>query len=205
MTVIGTSMLAGCGVIPASINEANAIEAASQKLVAARHPQCDHGSAMVRYLATGDNGGVPGLDQDYADQVGTLNPAQIRAKTDDWITACDAKVDANDQLAAANAQQAVQEAQAAASAAQAEVEEAAQAAKSRELENKSLAVECASASGRFDAGEQRCYSTVAGNPSGGATTSCLRNDGTQTYLFPVAGSFATGHTTASRNSPGCFT
>lgn len=191
-----STALSGCGVA----NEATALQAASENLVVATHPQCDHGTALVQYLATGENGGMPGLDQEYADLVGTLNPAQIRAKADDWITACDARVDADAALAAANTQAITQQKWDLAQAAQIQTDEAAQAAKNREYQNKQLAVQCASASGRFDASDQRCYSTVTGNPSGGYNTWCTSN-GVTAYMFPVNDNYI--HPNNGR--PGCWT
>lgn len=197
MAVIALSTaLSGCGVA----NEATALQAASENLVVATHPQCDHGTALVQYLATGENGGMPGLDQEYADLVGTLNPAQIRAKADDWITQCDARVDADNALAAANTQAITQQKWDLAQAAQIQTDEAAQAAKNREYQNKQLAVQCASASGRFDASDQRCYSTVTGNPSGGYNTWCTSN-GVTAYMFPVNDNYI--HPNNGR--PGCWT
>jgi hypothetical protein len=190
--------LAGCSVVPTAL--ANA-EAGSEKLVTPRHPQCDHGQQLVAYLQTGNNDGLPDLDEQYADEVGALSVAQERAKADDWITNCDARADASEQLAAATAQQEVQEQQDAAQAAQEETEEEAQAAKVRETQNKQLAAECADASGRFDATHQRCYSTVTGNPSGFTNEWCSDGNGNSAYLFPVNGNFV--HPNSGR--PGCFT
>src|SRR4051812_31574248 len=38
-------------------------------LIPAQYPQCDLGSQILSYLATGDNGGDPGMDQLFASYV----------------------------------------------------------------------------------------------------------------------------------------
>lgn len=189
--------LTGCSVVPTALATA---AAGSEKLVTAAHPQCDHGYDLVAYLATGDNHGFPGLDEQYANQVGTLSVAQERAAADLWIESCDQKVDAAAALAAANAQAIQQQQWDLANDAQIEANEAAQAAKTRDLENKDLANQCAAASGRFDASDQRCYSTVTGNPSGGYNTWCTSN-GVTAYMFPVNNAYI--HPNSGR--PGCWT
>jgi hypothetical protein len=198
LTIASTALLTGCSVVPSAL--ANAA-AGSEQLVKAEHPQCDHGAALVHYLATGDNQGMPGLDEHYANEVGTLSVAQERAVADKWIETCDQTANAEQQQADANAQAVTLQQQ---EVAQAATEQVA-AAKVRAQQNKSLATECAEASGRFDAGLQRCYSTTPGNPSGKPGEGCVGPTGGPNYLYPVDGSFATGRNSYGRAHPGCFT
>jgi hypothetical protein len=85
-------------------------------LVLAQHARCDQGAAILRYLATGDNGGDPSMDQLFASDVGVPLP-QARALADKWIEACDQQ--AGEEEAAASSSAAAQVAQASASAASA--------------------------------------------------------------------------------------
>jgi hypothetical protein len=184
-------LLAGCSGVPSVLDG---------QLVAAHHPQCDHGRDLIRYLASGDNQGEPGFDVHYANLVGTLSPAEMRARADDWIEQCDQAADAAQQAADASAAAVVVQQQEVAQAAQ----EATAAAKVRAQQNTKLSTECAAASGRFDPGLQRCYSTVDGNPSGNPGAACSLN-GRPAYLFPVNGSFAAGRDGFARTHPGCWT
>jgi hypothetical protein len=198
LSVVLLAALTGCSVVPSALATA---AAGSEKLVAAEHPQCDHGADLIRYLATGDNQGEPGFDVHYANEVGTLSVAQERAEADQWIEACDQKADADAALAAAHAQAIQQQQWDLANDAQVEANEAAQASKTRDLQNKNLAAQCAAASGRFDASAQRCYSTVTGNPSGINGEACTGPNGNPSYLFPVNGNFVHPNS----HFPGCWT
>ncbi|CCG02363.1 hypothetical protein [Blastococcus saxobsidens] len=57
-------------------------------LIRAQYSACDLGKEILRYLATGDNGGDPGMDRVFAQYVGVPVP-QARALADEWIVACD--------------------------------------------------------------------------------------------------------------------
>ena len=61
-------------------------------LIAARHHECGFGAGLLRYLATGDNGGNPAFDQYFASDVGAPVP-QARAIADKAIQDCDAGLD----------------------------------------------------------------------------------------------------------------
>src|SRR5688572_3955019 len=85
-------------------------------LVVAQYPQCDVGAKILDYLATGDNGGDPSLDQVFASHVGVPVP-QARALADQYIESCDQQ--AAQQEAAASSSAAEAAARASASAASA--------------------------------------------------------------------------------------
>ncbi|MEO3931320.1 hypothetical protein WMO79_00710 [Micrococcaceae bacterium Sec7.4] len=97
-------------------------------LVPALHAQCDFGAQIMRYLATGDNGANPQLDQGFAQYVGVPTP-QARSIVDTAIQNCDA-AESKRQAAQASAQasakaeqlRAAAQAQAAAQAAQAKTD-----------------------------------------------------------------------------------
>lgn len=193
VTVIGTSLLTGCGVIAAA--------SVPEKLVAARHAQCDLGPVIVTYLASGFNSGHPELDEIFADEVNTMTAPQERAKADTWITNCDQNVDTTESIeqAAAVAEQVEQQ------QLQQEQQEQAAAAQRQAQQNVHLSAECLAAAGRFDSSQQRCYSTVVGNPSGGSGAQCSDAYGNSpTYLYPVNGSFQTGRDGDRVRRPGCF-
>lgn len=131
----------------------------AEGLVPAQYAVCDLGADILNYLATGDNGGDPGMDQVFADYVGVPEP-QARALASDWIEGC-------------NEQQAEQEAAAASSAsassaaAAAEASEAAQNAENRRA--------CEAIGGHYVEPAiwgGACESTVEGNPSGEPFKDC---------------------------------
>ncbi|MDP9471522.1 MAG: hypothetical protein M3Q71_12785 [Chloroflexota bacterium] len=133
-------------------------------LVPARYPDCDRGEQFLRYLATGDNGGVPDLDQLFAEYVSVPEP-QARALASDWIEACNAQY--AEQEAAESSAQAEADASAAADASQA-AEASAEAGRAAEV-RATMERSCAAVGGEvaeramFGVG---CHSTVQGNPSG---------------------------------------
>jgi len=83
-------------------------------LVAARYSQCDFGSQILKYLATGDNQGISDLDKNFASYVGTTGP-RARAIADASIEQCNKQAD---DAAAAQAAQASTSASASAQAVQ---------------------------------------------------------------------------------------
>jgi hypothetical protein len=128
-------------------------------LVAAQHPQCDQGAQILDYLATGDNGGDPGMDQVFASHVGVPQP-QARALADQWIESCDQQLDR--QAAAASSSAAEVEARASASTA------SAAASASRAQHEAAVAAEqqrsCAGIDGQ--ARDGICQSSSAGHVTG---------------------------------------
>jgi biotin carboxyl carrier protein len=93
---------------------------ASAGLIQAVHDQCDFGSKILHYLATGDNQGDPKLDTAFSQHEGVPLP-QARAIADQAIERCDeavSKQEAAQASAAAEASAASTEAQASAKAAQ---------------------------------------------------------------------------------------
>lgn len=88
MTVAGCSSGDSITVGPTSARTTASVNG----LVVARHRQCDFGDRLLRYLATGDNGGEPWYDQQFANDVGVSLPA-ARAIADEAIQKCDADLD----------------------------------------------------------------------------------------------------------------
>jgi hypothetical protein len=125
-------------------------------LVPAEHPICDVGAQILRYLATGDNGGDPVLDQLFASEVGSSKP-QARALIDQYITQCDQRQDqdiaASSSSAAAAVAESSYEAAATASRAAASASAAALAAQQQRS--------CAAIGGQSDG--SRCQSASQGN------------------------------------------
>ncbi|MDR6688982.1 pyruvate/2-oxoglutarate dehydrogenase complex dihydrolipoamide acyltransferase (E2) component [Arthrobacter sp. 1088] len=144
---------------------------ASAGLIQAVHHQCDFGSTILRYLATGDNQGDPKLDTAFSQHVGVSLP-QARAIADQAIERCDAAIS---KQAAAQASAAAA-AQAEASAA---VAEAQASAKSAQDKMQRLAREqklCAPLGGTVEDGGENsadlCVSTNKGNATDEAQLSC---------------------------------
>lgn len=144
----------GSAAAPTSSNDP--VSNSANGLVPARHPDCNIGGQLLRYLATGDNAGHPWLDQNYANDVGAT-PPQARAIADEAIEACDAALD--QRAAAATA------AASASAAATSRQQAAAEQLTARESN-------CAAIGGKYDAQWQWCASTVSGNPSGEAGADC---------------------------------
>jgi hypothetical protein len=161
--VVGSASSASQGMeanVAAGLAEANA-------LVTARYPQCDLGPQILNYLATGNNGGDPGLDKLFADHVGAPDP-QARALADQWIEACD-KQQAEKEAAAASAQAA---ATAAASAGASRSAAAASEAQEQAAVIATQERSCAAIGGEVDDSMGMCHSTVPGNPSGQPGSEC---------------------------------
>lgn len=180
MTVAGCSSGEPITVGPTSARTTASVNG----LVVARHRQCDFGDRLLRYLATGDNGGEPWYDQQFANDVGVSVP-EARAIADEAIQKCDADLDR----------------QAAASAA----ETASAAAKTSEVQAAAAQVarrkqSCAAIGGRYDDTGVWCASTVQGNPSGEAGADC-RNS-----RVPFEGDGIDRAALAHENEwyPGCF-
>ncbi len=162
-------------------------------LVTAEHPQCDVGAQILQYLQTGDNGGDPQLDVQFANYVG-VPAAQARALADQAIQQCD------QQAATQETSQAYAEstslAAASASAARAQ-QDAAIAAQRRKS--------CASIGGRVDhqfGGAGACASTVPGDPSGQPGAECA-----SAYVsFSLDGGTldSDSYQTAKHDHAGCF-
>jgi predicted small secreted protein len=153
-------------------------------LVVAQYAECDHGVAILNYLATGDNGGDPGMDQLFAPYVGVSEP-QARALASDWIEAC-------------NEEQAEQSAAAASSSAAAAASESAAAEEAAAMTENMRA--CESMGGRYvnnGVWDGACESTVVGNPSGQPFKDCghawLTFPATEDELAELATDY-----------PGCF-
>jgi len=188
----GAAVLVACACSPGAPTSPATPVADADGLVKAQHPQCDVGQRILRYLATGDNGGQPALDQRFANYVG-VPPAQARAIADKAIQDCDQQVYTQESQAAVVSS----EAQALASRAARE-NAAASALAAQEAKS------CAAIGGRFS--DDRCYSTVKGNPSGQPGVSCVFPDGTPIWLtFDSDGSVRRGeYQTSQQNYPGCF-
>jgi hypothetical protein len=125
-------------------------------LVTAHHGQCDVGTKILNYLATGDNGGDPGMDQVFASYVGVSAP-QARALADKWITACDQQAAQQEAAASSSAAEATARASASASAAAASASRAQQEAAVEAQRQRS----CAAIGGQ--AGDSLCQSASQGN------------------------------------------
>jgi hypothetical protein len=127
MTVVGLALvLTACG---GGRSSPNGIATPTQDLVPAQHPECAHaGAAIEHYLVTGDTGGDPSLDQNYASERASIlgqpsasRAGLVRSDADNAIQTCDQQLTEQAQAAAqarADAAAAQQQAQAAAAAAQ---------------------------------------------------------------------------------------
>lgn len=194
--VVLAAMLAGCSSAPSpDRSEAQSTRARSSSpppaidastLVPAQYPDCDRGEQILRYLTTGDNGGVPELDQAFADYVGVAAPL-ARAVASDWIDACNARSAEAEASLAAEASRAAESA----------------AAARREAEVKATTERsCAAIGGVVNDGFLGgCVSTVPGNPSGQLGADCpsawVGVDG--------AGNIVQSDLDFAReNDPGCF-
>lgn len=171
---------------------ATATAADTAGLVPAEYPQCDIGAQILRYLQTGDNGGDPQLDVQFANYVGA-SPAQARALADQAIQQCDQQA-ATQQSSQAYAQS-TSAAAASASAAQAQ-QDAATAAQKQQS--------CAAIGGRVDqefGGAGVCASTVPGDPSGQPGAECA-----SAYVtFSLDGTLdSDSYKTAKHDHAGCF-
>lgn len=190
--------LAGCS-SPAAGSDAATTAAlptpdAPAVLVPAQYPQCDQGPRIMDYLATGDNGGDPGMDQVFASYVGAPLP-QARALADQWIEACDQQYAQQDAAAASSAAQARVQASASAASAAASASRVQQAAAVAAEQQRS----CASIGGH--ARDGICQSSSAGHVTGDPYYPCsalvvrFTDDGTidQGSLHDV-----------NADHPGCF-
>lgn len=189
-------LLAGCSkgadqptVTPATSGSSTAVTTPTEDsgLVAAQHPHCDVGQKILRYLRTGDNGGDPELDREFANYVGVPTP-QGRALADSYIVKCDQL------LAQQEAAQASASAQAATSIAAAATE-----AQQKAQEEAQQQLSCTKLGGRVDV--LGCTSTVPGNPSGRAGAVCVNAHA----AFNQDGTIADwSYATAKDFYPGCF-
>jgi hypothetical protein len=162
--------------------------------VPAQYSQCDEGAAILHYLATGDNGGDPSMDQVFASHVGVPKP-QARALADQWIEACDqqyAQRAAASSWAQAEAQaRASYEAASSASAAAASASEAAVAAQERRS--------CAAIGGQ--AGDRMCQSASQSSAANDPYYPC-----SAVYVeFTAEGTIDQGSLhNVNTDHPGCF-
>jgi hypothetical protein len=116
ITVVGLAVaLCACG----GKSSSNGVAMPSQSLVPAQHSQCAQaGDAVEHYLVTGDTGGDPSLDQNYASERALIlgqpsgsRAGLVRSDADTAIQTCDARLsaqaqaDAEARAAAAAAQQ----------------------------------------------------------------------------------------------------
>jgi hypothetical protein len=182
----------GAGSSVAIVASAPTADAAG--LVVAQYPQCDVGAEILDYLATGDNGGDPSVDQVFASHVGVPAP-QARALADQYIESCDQqaaqqKAAASSSAAEASARESASAASAAASASQAQHDAAVAAQRQRS---------CAAIGGQ--AGDSLCQSASQGSAANDPYYPCsavyveFTDEGTidQTSLHNV-----------STDHPGCF-
>lgn len=186
-TVAATSADPATGLVDSTM-AATAADTAG--LVPAEYPQCDVGAQILRYLQTGDNGGDPQLDVQFANYVG-VPVAQARALADQYIQQCD------QQAATQESSQAYAES-VSLSAASESAARAQQGAAIAAQEQKS----CAAIGGRVDPQWGWCASTVPGDPSGQPGADCANasvsfnlDDGTLADY---------SYTTAKDVYPGCF-
>jgi hypothetical protein len=216
--VAAAGILVGCAGTPD--NDRTALPTASQSTTAATgavtttetpgsaaaglvqpvHHQCDFGSTILDYLATGDNKGDPKLDTAFSQHVGVPLP-QARAIAEQAIERCDtaiSKQEAAQASATASAQaeaaEVVAEAQASAKAAQ---ETAARVAREQKV--------CAPLGGTVedggDSSADLCVSTNKGNATDEAGLSCA----SATIPFqPDETLSAADIATFKEGYPGCF-
>ncbi len=158
-------------------------------LVAARYSQCDFGSQILKYLATGDNQGISDLDKNFASYVGTTGP-RARAIADASIEQCNKQAD---DAAAAQAAQASASASTSASA-------SAQAVQDQKLSAMEIQ-SCASIGGKLSSSDTTlCASTVTGDPSGKAGADCGA-----AYVGLYDGAISqNSYTSTKQFFPGCF-
>lgn len=171
---------------------ASATDSIGSSLVPARHRQCDVGLTILRYLATGDNQGQPSLDKRFAAYVHVPAP-QARATADAYIEACDRALGAQETSAARATRNAQARSQ----------RDADLARELADRQDRKIAA-CSAIGGSTE--NDRCYSTVTGNPSGKPGAACVRADGTRIYIeFSKSGSIpAASYSSKKSFYPGCF-
>ncbi len=152
--------------------------------MAARHPQCDVGATILRYLATGDNQGQSSLDLEFANSVGVPDP-QARAIASRYIQLCDDRANVEEAAAASAQSRSEQESRDAEARASQDAQKAAENRVRINEESKS----CATIGGCYS--DRRCYSTVTGNPRGRAGAECVYPDGTPRSVGLVNGKIDT--------------
>jgi uncharacterized lipoprotein NlpE involved in copper resistance len=172
LTVVATIALSGCNDRQDAYRNGTPIVAGAADdsgLVTAQHSECDHGAEILNYLATGDNGGDPDLDQLFANYVGVSEP-KARALADQWIEGCDQQYAQQEAAASSSAAQARAEASyetaQSASAAAASASEAQQEATVLANQQRS----CAAIGGRVFDGV--CHSTSPGDSTATGNPPC---------------------------------
>jgi biotin carboxyl carrier protein len=205
--VAAAVILAGCSGSPESTTTGSAMGSATENpgsasagLIQAIHGQCDFGSKILHYLATGDNQGDPKLDTAFSQHVGVPLP-QARAVADQAIERCDealSKQEAAQASAAASSQTkasaVLADAQASAKAAQDKAE--------RLLQEQKV---CAPLGGTVqdggDVSADLCVPSNKGQTTGEVPLSCTY----ATIPFQADGTLlAADIATFKQGYPGCF-
>ncbi|KRE67759.1 hypothetical protein ASG92_14095 [Arthrobacter sp. Soil736] len=172
----------------------------SAGLIHAVHHQCDFGSKILRYLATGDNQGDPKLDTAFSQHVGVSLP-QARAMADQSIERCDAAISKQEAAQAS----AAASAQAEASEAEAEAQASAMAAQDKADRLTREQKVCAPLGGTVqdggDISADLCVSTNKGEATDEAHLSCA----SATIPFQPDGTLSAADiATFKEGYPGCF-
>lgn len=185
---------------PGGVNATEDPSSTSAGLIQPVHPQCDFGSKILRYLATGDNQGDPKLDIAFSQHVGVSLP-RARAIADQSIERCDAAISKQEAAQAS----AAASAQAEASEAAAEAEASANAAKDKADRLAREQKVCAPLGGTVQEGgdisADLCVSTNKGQATDEAQLSCAY----ATIPFQPDGTLSAADiATFKEGYPGCF-
>lgn len=205
--VAAAVILAGCTGSPESMTTDTAMGSASENassasagLIQAVHDQCDFGSKILHYLATGDNQGDPKLDTAFSQHVGVPVP-QARAIADQAIERCDeslSKQEAAQASAAASAQTK-------ASAAAAEAQASAKAAQDRAERLAKEQRVCAPLGGTVRAGGDISADLCVSNNKGQTTDEAHLSCAYATIPFQPDGTLSAADIASFKEGyPGCF-
>jgi biotin carboxyl carrier protein len=181
---------------PGAVGATGESSSTSTGLIQAIHHECDFGSTILRYLATGDNQGDPKLDTAFSQHVGASFP-QARAIADQAIERCDAAISKQEEAQAS--------AQAEVSAAAAEAKASAKAAQDKADRLAREQNVCAPLGGTVqdggDISADLCVSTNKGNATDEAQLSCA----SATIPFQADGTLSAADiATFKEGYPGCF-
>ena len=208
--ILATSLVSACGASTPSATGppssgastspatglASPTNSAVNGLTAARYPECNYGDRLLHYLATGDNGGDPWFDKNFASYVGTTVP-QARALTDASIEQCNKS---KDDAAAAQAS-AQADAQSSASAQASTDAQTAQDQRLATIQTQACAAIGGILNKGYNVADNNCKSATPDAPSGPAGTLCGYGS---VELNPDGSIAQESYASAKQNYPGCF-
>lgn len=200
--VAAAVILAGCSGSPSMTTDSatETSSSASAGLIQAVHGQCDFGSKILHYLATGDNQGDPKLDTAFSQHVGVPLP-QARAIADEAIGRCDEAVSNQEAAQASAAASAQTKASAAAAEAQASSKAAQDKAERLAKEQKVCAPLGGTVQDGGGVGADLCVSNNKGQTTDEAHVSCAY----ATIPFQSDGTLSAADVATFKDGyPGCF-